>query len=57
MNSGEERVYSYMVYSTVGVVGKFALPPALAVFEKLGKIHEVDSNSVYFLAEQRATDE
>lgn len=57
LSSGEERVFSYMVYSTVGVVGKFSLPQALAVFEKDGQIHEVESNSVFFLAEQRAQDE
>ena len=57
MRQGEERVFNYVIYSTVGIVGKFALPRALAVFEKEGKIHEVESNSVYFLAEQRAMDE
>ncbi len=54
MAAGEERIFSYVVYSTVGVVGKFALPQALTVFEKDGQIHEVESNVVYFLAEQRA---
>lgn len=53
MSSGEERTFSYVVYSTIGVVGKFALPQALAVFEKEGQIHEVESNMVYFLAEPR----
>ncbi len=57
MRVGEERAFSYAVFSTVGVVGKFSLPPALAVFEKTGEIHEVESNSVFFLAEQRAQDE
>ena len=56
MSAGEERIFSYMVYSTVGVVGKFSLPQALAVFEKDGQIHEVESNTVYFLAEQLAKD-
>ncbi len=54
MSIGEERSFSYVVYSTVGVVGKFALPQALAVFEKDGQIHEVESNVVYFLTEQKA---
>jgi len=53
MSSGEERTFNYIVYSTVGVVGKFALPQALAVFEKEGQIHEVESNMVYFLAEPK----
>lgn len=54
MAAGEERSFSYVVYSTVGVVGKFALPQALAVFEKDGQIHEIESNAVYFLTEQKA---
>ncbi len=52
LNPGEERIFSYIVYSKVGVVGKFSLPEALAVFEKEGKIHEVESNKVFFLNEQ-----
>lgn len=52
LNAGEERVFSYIVYSKVGVVGKFSLPSALAVFEKEGKIHEIESNQVFFLSDQ-----
>lgn len=52
MQAGEERIVSYIVFSKIGVVGKFSLPPALSVFEKDGTIHEVESNSVFFLAEQ-----
>jgi len=52
LSADEERFFNYVVYSTVGVVGKFALPAALAVFEKDGKIHEVESGSVFFLTEQ-----
>ena len=52
LESGEERIFNYIVYSKVGIVGKFSLPKALAVFEKEGNIHEVDSNSVFFMNEQ-----
>ena len=52
LNAGEERVFSYVVYSKVGIVGKFSLPEALVVFEKDDEIHEVESNKVYFLSEQ-----
>jgi len=57
MGAGDERIFNYMVYSNVGVVGKFALPQALAVYEKDGQIHETESNNIYFLAEQRSPDE
>ncbi len=52
MNSGETRTVSYIVYSTVGVVGRFALPSSVVVFEQNNEIHEVESNQVYFLSEQ-----
>ena len=52
LEAGEERSFSYIVYSKVGIVGKFSLPRALAVFEKEGRIHEIDSNNVFFMNEQ-----
>ncbi|MBC8434889.1 hypothetical protein H8D91_00095, partial [archaeon] len=50
--AGEERAISYIVYSSIGVVGRFALPSAVVVFERESEIHEVESNHVYFLSEQ-----
>jgi uncharacterized protein (UPF0333 family) len=41
MHAGEERVFSYVIYSKIGVLGKFTLPEALAILEHKGKIHEV----------------
>jgi len=52
LNAGEERVFTYIVYSKVGVVGKFSLPEAITVFEKDGNIHEVPSNQVFFMSDQ-----
>jgi hypothetical protein len=52
LEAGEERVFSYLVFSRVGVVGRFALPEAVALFEKGSEIHETRSNIVYFLSEQ-----
>jgi len=52
IQSGEERIFSYVVYSKVGVVGKFALPRSVAVFEENGNILETFSNEVFFLSEQ-----
>tara|TARA_Y100000310_G_scaffold135179_1_gene134051 strand:- start:381 stop:1727 length:1347 start_codon:yes stop_codon:yes gene_type:complete len=57
LNAGEERIFSYIVYSKIGVVGKFTLPAALAVFETIGEIHEVESNKVFFLSEQTDRDD
>ena len=52
LRAGEVRIFTYIIYSKVGIVGKFSLPEALAVFEKDGKIHEVDSNKVFFMSDQ-----
>ena len=57
MESGEVRFVSYIIYSKIGVVGKFALPTATAIFEKDEKIHEVESNRAFFVSEQRVVRE
>jgi len=51
LQSGEERIFSYIVYSKIAPVGKFELPTATAVYEKDGKMHEAESNKVFFLTE------
>ncbi|PIN91150.1 hypothetical protein COU57_01755 [Candidatus Pacearchaeota archaeon CG10_big_fil_rev_8_21_14_0_10_32_14] len=53
LSTGETRVISYVVYSKMGVLGKFALPCAAGLYEHNGKIHEVYSNKAFFVAEQQ----
>lgn len=57
LNAGAETVLSYIIYSKIGVVGKFELPTATAVYEKQGKIKETSSNKVFFVNEPRKTSE
>jgi hypothetical protein len=52
MQEGESRVISYIIYSKVGVLGKFALPTTTAIYEKDGEVHEAESNQAFFVAEQ-----
>ncbi len=52
MQEGESRVISYIIYSKVGVLGKFALPTTTAIYEKDGVVHEAESNQAFFIAEQ-----
>ncbi len=52
LKKGDDRIFSYVIYSKVGVVGKFSLPAALAIFEENGNISETFSNKVFFLSEQ-----
>ena len=56
LEQGEKRIFSYMIYSKIGVLGKFALPKAKAFFEKEGEPHEVGSNRAFFIAEQKRKD-
>lgn len=50
---GETWVLSYVIYSKVGVLGRFALPTAVAIFEKDGKVLETESNRAYMVSEQK----
>lgn len=52
LQAGETRVISYIIYSKVGVLGKFALPTTTAIYEKDGQVHEAESNHTFFIAEQ-----
>lgn len=56
LKAGEERILTYITYSKIGVVGKFSLPKALAVFEHEDSVSEVESNAVFFMNEQVSTD-
>ncbi|MBS3081059.1 hypothetical protein J4221_06305 [Candidatus Pacearchaeota archaeon] len=53
LNSGESRVFSYIIYSKIGVVGKFELPNASAVYEKDGKIKQITSNKSFYVNEPK----
>lgn len=49
---GETRVLSYIIYSKVGILGKFALPTTRAVYQREGKVHEAESNQAFLVTEQ-----
>ncbi|MDP3026287.1 MAG: hypothetical protein Q8N63_01155 [Nanoarchaeota archaeon] len=57
LNEREERIFSYIIYSKIGVVGKFELPKARAVYEKEGKIKEAESNRSFFINEPKIAKE
>lgn len=52
LSPGESRTMSYILYSKVGVLGKFALPSATAIYEREGNLHEAESNRAFFVADQ-----
>jgi len=51
LDKGEERVFSYIIYSKMGIVGKFELPEAKAFYEFQGKPKEIKSNKSFFINE------
>lgn len=51
LNAGEERVFTYVIYSKINIVGSFELPAASASFEHEGQREHVFSNKTYFAAE------
>jgi hypothetical protein len=52
LRMGEERVYSYVMYSKLNVVGRFELPLASATFERNEQTRQVLSNKAFFAAEK-----
>ena len=56
LEAGETRLLTYIIYSKVGIVGRFALPFTTAIYEKNGKIQEAESNRAFFVAEQTGKD-
>lgn len=52
LEAGESRIISYIIYSKVGILGKFALPTATAMYEREGELHESESNNAFFIADQ-----
>ncbi len=53
LQAGERRVFSYIIYSRIGILGKFVLPSATAVYEREGNVKEAQSNQAFFMLEPR----
>lgn len=53
LTEGEERIFSYIVYSKIGIIGKFELPSAKAIYEKDNKVRETKSNRSFFINEPK----
>jgi hypothetical protein len=51
LSNGEERILSYIIYSKIGVMGRFELPPARAIYEFQGKIKDSESNRAIYVNE------
>ena len=51
LNAGEERMFSYIIYSKINIVGSFELPAASVSFVHDDKHEHVMSNRTHFAAE------
>ena len=51
IEAGEVRVLTYIIFSKIGLLGKFALPRTTAIYEREGSVKETTSNRTFFLAE------
>ncbi|MAG76029.1 MAG: hypothetical protein CL811_04635 [Colwelliaceae bacterium] len=56
ISKGEQRVFSYVIYSKLRVVGRFELPSAYAIFEEDGEQKTVQSNRTSFASESVSSD-
>lgn len=57
LNAGEERIISYVIYSDIGVFGRFDIPAATIIYEREDKIYETESNKVVFYYREKSEKE
>jgi len=53
LEAGETRILTYISFSKLGVMGRFALPKTTVIYEKEGKVKESKSNKTFFVAEHK----
>ena len=53
MIKGERRIFTYIIYSKVGVFGRFELPAAGVTYDKEGKLKHTTSNRSFFVNESK----
>jgi len=53
MRPGEERVFSYLIFSKIHILGSINIPAALANYKYKNKLKETTSNTIYFLVEEK----
>mgnify|MGYP001561269742 CR=1 FL=1 len=51
LNAGEDRIFSYIIYSHLRIVGRLELPSATVHFVQDGKPSYVHSNRTYFVSD------
>ncbi|MEM4605776.1 MAG: hypothetical protein QW103_01935 [Candidatus Pacearchaeota archaeon] len=49
---GEEKIFSYVLYTKLGIYGKLFFPKSVCIYEYGNKVLETSSNKVFLLSEQ-----
>ena len=57
LHAGEERVYTYIIYSNLKVIGRLELPITSSTFKQGEEHHHVSSNRTFFDAETTRLEE
>jgi hypothetical protein len=53
LSKGESRILTYIIYSRIGVVGRFELPNANTSYEREGKVISKSSNRAFYINEPK----
>jgi len=49
LNKDETRIFTYIIYSKIGIMGRFELPETRAVYEDEGELKETISNRSFYV--------
>ena len=49
LNKDETRIFTYIIYSKIGIMGRFELPETRAVYEDEGELKEAISNRSFYV--------
>jgi hypothetical protein len=49
LNKGETRIFTYIIYSKIGIMGRFELPETHANYEDEGELKETISNRSFYV--------
>ena len=49
LNKNETRIFTYIIYSKIGIMGRFELPETRAVYEDEGELKETISNRSFYV--------
>lgn len=53
LNKGETRIFTYIIYSKIGVFGRIELPETKAIYEESGESKETYSNKSFYVREEK----